>query len=203
MSELRDYLPCTSDEVLLESVQSLEEEECGKEKATTKSRYKSGYIFIEDTFYNDFRDPNNIDYSTVVLEWAKPKQAEWGLFKSMDMQGVRMRDLSIRQHKPYLYCHQGFCEHMLTFTDIRLLNPFTDTTNPLNYPLETLERAERKPLCSVCHVGVVRWVVIGGDMCPEFHSFFCNSCMHMLHCTPHGKLTDPSAIVHLYPRINH
>ena len=34
--------------------------------------YKSGFFYIEGTFYNDLSHEGNIDYSEVVRNWASP-----------------------------------------------------------------------------------------------------------------------------------
>ncbi len=46
-------------------------------------------------------------------------QAGLGVFKSADMMSVRFRDLTLRVGLPYLYKHQGDCEHLVIFNEIR------------------------------------------------------------------------------------
>lgn len=199
LTDLRDFLPCYSDELFLEPVRSLEKNI--KENKTTKSKFKSGYIFIENVFYNDLRDPTSIDYSRVVLDWVEKKKYGTG-FTTVDMNMVQMRDLYIRQNESYLYCHQGDCEHIITITDIRLLNSRIDITDPAKYPLETLKRQERKAMCSVCHLVTVQWVVTKSVLCPEIPCFLCDQCLRMLCFSEHGKLLDPNTVVHLFPQLH-
>lgn len=48
--------------------------------------YPSNFIFIENVFYNDFRHPDAIDYSTVILQWAEKWKV--GKFKTAQMDKV-------------------------------------------------------------------------------------------------------------------
>ncbi len=43
----------------------------------------------------------------------------WGRVTSATMSGTRFRDLAVRVGAHYLYCHQGDCEHLLVFSDMR------------------------------------------------------------------------------------
>ena len=45
LSELRDKFHCIADHML------------------DGPNHKSGFVFLEDVFYNDMRDPANVDYS--------------------------------------------------------------------------------------------------------------------------------------------
>ena len=59
-----------------------------------------------------------------MIDWAKDPQRRkcpgLGLFTSKRMEDVVFDDLKIKLGYPYLYCHQGNCEHLLIFTDLRL-----------------------------------------------------------------------------------
>jgi snRNA-activating protein complex subunit 3 len=79
--------------------------------------YKSGFIFIEDTFYSDYRDPANYDYSHVIREWAATH--ELGPFQTGIMEKTKFEDLTVRLGYPYVYQHQGNCEHLIVFSDVR------------------------------------------------------------------------------------
>lgn len=59
----------------------------------------------------------------VIIDWAKDPQRRkcpgLGLFTSKRMEDVVFEDLKVKLGYPYLYCHQGNCEHLLIFTDLR------------------------------------------------------------------------------------
>jgi hypothetical protein len=40
------------------------------------------------------------------------------------MQDTTFADLTLRVGAPYLYCHQGDCQHIIMVTDVRLINKY-------------------------------------------------------------------------------
>lgn len=68
-------------------------------------------------FYNDTRDPKNIDYSDVILKWADSHDI--GPFKTANMEDVQIQSLCARFGFPWVYQHQGCCEHLIVLTDAR------------------------------------------------------------------------------------
>nr|CAI5820258.1 unnamed protein product [Callosobruchus analis] len=90
------------------------------EEFDAKKKYPSQTIFIENVFYNDFRSPHSIDLSKEVIEWAKRKNL--GQFVSQPMWNVYLKDLKLKLGYPYVYIHQGNCEHIISFSDAKLLS---------------------------------------------------------------------------------
>ncbi|ESO10957.1 hypothetical protein HELRODRAFT_137173, partial [Helobdella robusta] len=116
LTQLRDKIYCSSDLVVNEDYKF---DPDAPISTTTKDIYKSGFLFIEGTFYNDFRHEGSIDYSLSMKEWAEERPEIVGPFKYESMDGVKFLDLTIRIGQPYLYMHQGNCEHLIIFTDLR------------------------------------------------------------------------------------
>lgn len=79
--------------------------------------FKSGFIFIEDVFYNDFRHDTNIDFSDAIIKWADGKKI--GPFSKKELDKVHFIDLTVRFGHPYVYTHQGNCEHLIVFSNAR------------------------------------------------------------------------------------
>ena len=91
-------------------------------------------LLLQDTFYNDLRDPSAIDYSIPIFDWLKNCKNEatekWDFiisgelkkrqrellgdvdisnlpsFKAAYMHKTRFSDLRFRLGAGYLYCHQ-------------------------------------------------------------------------------------------------
>ncbi len=140
LTALRDKIYCLSDHLFLSK--------------TRQKKRSSGYFFIENTFYNDMRSDDAIDYGKAVIEWTagNPKYPLFNISRSFsftafrftapysaplvsaNMEDTTFGDLSIRIGSPYLYTHQGNCQHIITFTDLRLRN-ISDPDNALAYPL--------------------------------------------------------------------
>ena len=57
-----------------------------------------------------------------IVDWASAPERinspRLDQFESVDMALVHFDQLIIRLGYPYLYCHQGNCEHLMMFTDV-------------------------------------------------------------------------------------
>ena len=59
------------------------------------------------------------------MDWRKsqdrddsfPQQQEH--LTSLNMEGTKLEDLTVRLGYPYLFSHHGNCEHLLVFADLR------------------------------------------------------------------------------------
>ena len=55
-----------------------------------------------------------------ILKWAREKDHEsYPDFQTAKMEDTKFLDLNVQLGVPYLYQHQGNCEHIIIFTDIR------------------------------------------------------------------------------------
>merc|ERR1719228_706656 len=138
--------------------------------------YKSGFIYIEGTFYNDTRDKSNIDYSQVIRKWAEddPKR-NIGPFSTAKMEDTKLSDLELRLGYPYVYQHQGNHEHLVSFIDIRLLAP-SDPQSLADYPLLRSVGAQNSRYCMICQTCIAVWVTMDNQRVPEEPYFFCGLC---------------------------
>jgi snRNA-activating protein complex subunit 3 len=116
---------------------------------------KSAFFFIENTFYNDMRFPECIDYSQPIIEWVNQNgrytEPGLGIFASKSMAENTFNDLSIRIGAQYLYCHQGNCEHIIIFTDMRLFHN-EDPKNKNLYPIHTFQSRIKRKKCRICDI---------------------------------------------------
>lgn len=140
--------------------------------------YKSGYFYINETFYNDMRSPECIDYSDVIIKWAAQPGRGIGPFQKSSMTET-FADLTIQLGYPYLYVHQGNCEHLLVFSDLRLLKTSRDSINFSDYP--KFLHSNRRPHvnCIFCEVNVAKWYVKDNHQMPQDPSFLCERCFRI------------------------
>ncbi|KAK2172108.1 hypothetical protein NP493_993g00036 [Ridgeia piscesae] len=131
------------------------------------------------------RHPNCRDYSRQIIDWSREPSRGVGPFTSKLMETTTFNDLQVRLGHPYLYLHQGDCEHLIIFSDIRLLHP-EDCQDLTRYPLLIGERAERQYRCRVCQTFTARWVTHESPLTPEDPCFFCDTCYRSLHYAPNG-----------------
>lgn len=96
---------------------------CIQDHIASDLNIRSGYFFIENVFYDDTRFPENKIYSKYIIDWVKLnqriKEPRLGVYTSQKMEDSCFNDLTIRLGAHYLYCHQGNCEHLIVFNNIR------------------------------------------------------------------------------------
>ncbi|KAJ2866225.1 hypothetical protein GGH94_001680 [Coemansia aciculifera] len=177
LTVLRDAFYCISDFLISHRDEVTEN---SKERKTSSS-----YFFIEKTFYNDMRSPTATDYSRVITEWAndperQEKNPKLRGLQSRLMDGARFLDLSIRLKQPYIFMHQGDCEHVLMFTDLRLLGPKDDQFVE-SYPKQIFRTRHMRHKCRMCSAYPAQFVTKN-----DFHSgmspcYFCEKCYTPFH----------------------
>lgn len=75
-------------------------------------------FYFGNTFYVDKRQHDNVDYSEPVREWGKANNVQFG--DTLAMEDIRVDELQlIRMGYPYLFVHQGSCEHLVIISDAR------------------------------------------------------------------------------------
>ncbi|XP_026159635.1 snRNA-activating protein complex subunit 3 [Mastacembelus armatus] len=185
LAELRDAICCVSDLQV-----------CGEFSNTpdiapdfiSKDHFKSAFFYFEGVFYNDMRFPECQDISMTIIEWAKARN--FPPYSQAKMEDTRFIDLKIKVGFPYLYCHQGDCEHLVIFTDIRLVHK-NDCMDKKLYPLLIHKHRVTTQKCAVCHVYIGRWITKNDQFAPSNPCLFCDKCFRMLHYDAKGnKLGD-------------
>lgn len=61
-------------------------------------------------------------FNRQIIEWAKDPTRGVGPFYSQLMEQTHFVDLNARLGQAYCYVHQGDCEHIMIFTDLRLVD---------------------------------------------------------------------------------
>ena len=108
------------------------------------------------------------------------------LFDARDAAGTTVGDLAVVRGKPYLFCHQGDCEHLLTIRSVRLAHA-DDPRRAESYPLRTLDGRRFRRKCSMCDVFEARHVTYGDRLAPCSPCFFCEKCFDTLHLDAEGE----------------
>lgn len=180
LRELRGKIACVSDVVV--------PGDCSAAGvAATEPRanelYKSGFFFINDTFYNDMSDPSCRDYSEVIREWSRDTKRGVGPFKTGKMEEVLFEDLEIRLGYPYVYVHQGYCEHLFVFCDMRMLHPH-DSQDLNDYPQVIASYPfGRRVTCMLCQKATATWVTYGNARVTDDPFLFCEICFQSYNYT--------------------
>uniref|UniRef100_A0A0K2UFP8 snRNA-activating protein complex subunit 3 n=1 Tax=Lepeophtheirus salmonis TaxID=72036 RepID=A0A0K2UFP8_LEPSM len=175
LSELRDHIKCALDHSVSADLSHYPNE--SKSVKNGKELYKSGFLFINDCFYNDMRWPDCIDYSEVILNWANQPGRKLGKFTKAIMEDTYIRDLDIRLGYPYVYVHHGEHEHLFSFVDARLVSA-NDPQEVSNYPYERSVGIRNGKNCMICSMFVAKWITTENDRVPEDPFYFCEDCFH-------------------------
>ncbi|XP_013406021.1 snRNA-activating protein complex subunit 3 isoform X2 [Lingula anatina] len=183
LTDLRDKYSCVAD---FSVPGEFSEDPDMPQDNRAKDLFKSGFFFIEGTFYNDMRYDDCRDYSKVIIDWAKEKERGLGPYTSAKMETTRFVDLKLRLGQPYVYLHQGECEHLVVFSDLRL-HGADDPQDAKAYPLLVHKSKPRRQLCIACQTMTARWIVHGSPLAPEDPSHFCDVCFKMLHYDKNKK----------------
>ncbi|XP_034256327.1 snRNA-activating protein complex subunit 3 [Thrips palmi] len=170
LADLKDSFACAADNLICQDLSS-DPFQSTFQKA--KDKYKSGMFYINETFYDDMRCSSNIEYSEQVLDWAEKRNLNLG--KKAKMEHTKIIDLTVKLGYPYLYQHQGNCEHLFCFSDVRLLHQ-SDLLQSSKYPLLKSLFRQNSRYCMLCGHYVAKWLTIGNLRVPHDPCYFCQSC---------------------------
>lgn len=135
--------------------------------------HTSSYFFIGDTFYNDTRSGCS-DHSEPIIAWSKEPGRGVGPFRSEDMCSARLADLQLQLGYPYLFVHQGDCEHWIVFRDMRVL--LKGDSGLSEYPKLRPVARRLQIRCDLCRTNVARVTTRNNVRVPTDPSFFCDEC---------------------------
>ncbi|XP_032061532.1 snRNA-activating protein complex subunit 3 [Aythya fuligula] len=198
LTELRDSISCVSDLQIGGEFSSQPDQ---APEHISKDLYKSAFFYFEGIFYNDKRYPECRDLSRTVIEWSEAHDRGYGNLQSVKMEDYTFNDLSLKIGFPYLFCHQGNCEHVVIITDIRLIH-HDDCLDRNFYPLLIKKHWLCTRKCFVCKMYTARWVTNNDSLAPEDPCFFCDVCFRMLHYDAEGsKLGEFLAYPYVDPGI--
>ncbi|KAI4903750.1 hypothetical protein NFI96_023329 [Prochilodus magdalenae] len=181
LTELRDAIFCVSD---LQVFGEFSNTPDMVPLFISKDHYKSAFFFFEGTFFNDMRFPECRDISRTTREWTK--KTDFPDFASAKMEDTTFYDLKMKVGYPYLYCHQGDCEHVVILTDIRLAHK-DDCLDAKLYPLLTHKHRVVTRKCCVCHLYISRWITTNDALAPMDPCLFCDQCFRKFHYDEDGN----------------
>lgn len=175
---LRDSFFCISDFICEKDYSDNPKDDCSK----TLTHDKGGFFLIENAFYCDTRH-EGLSIQPII-QWTKEKNI--GDFEVKSMHETKFSDLTIQLGFPYLYMHKENCEHLITFSDIRLLVPQLDDSG-LNYPRCTAIGTSKMIRCQICNINYSKWLVMNNKRLPYTRFYFCRSCFKSFNYDVHGN----------------
>uniref|UniRef100_A0A915PPF3 snRNA-activating protein complex subunit 3 n=1 Tax=Setaria digitata TaxID=48799 RepID=A0A915PPF3_9BILA len=176
------------------------------------ARYPSSFLFIHDTFYvaetyagsketllqidNSKIEPH-IDISEPIREWMKRKPKDFGPTQVKSLNQNKVKDLVCRLGYPYVYVHQGNCEHVFFFTDLRLMDV---QDYPIDFP-QKLSDTSLENYCITCHKRIADWIV-ESESFPISPAHMCDDCYRSFHyILSYRRNIDSRAYVYMDPSV--
>lgn len=145
-----------------------------------------GFFFITDTFYNDCRTTNT-DYTVEIRNWIS-RQEVFGPVQVKSMEDTKFEDLNVRVGFPQVYRHYINCEHVISFSDIRLLTA-DDSLKSTDYPFLRCVSSTKTQLCMICGIVEASFVVKNSRYHILDPTFLCTKCLISFHYVD-GKKVD-------------
>ncbi|WAR00236.1 SNPC3-like protein [Mya arenaria] len=124
--------------------------------------------------------------SRLIRDWASDPDRQVGPFETQRMEETTFLDLTLRLGHPYLYLHQGDCEHLMVISDIKLLTK-EHPQDVRDYPYLMKKYQRVRTACRVCTKQAARWITYGSEFTPENPCFFCDVCFRSLHYDLNNK----------------
>lgn len=138
--------------------------------------------------------------SESILTWFESaaqqgRDTGWGRLVAGDMAATRFIDLKPRLGAHYLFAHAGDCEHIMVFTDARLLSPLpgVDMRNARYYPRHVFQAKIRRRRCQACDVVWASLMSYGDRLAETNPAYWCEHCYRASH-TVSGPDGEPMAM---------
>ncbi|KAG0272933.1 small nuclear RNA activating complex, polypeptide 3 [Linnemannia exigua] len=143
--------------------------------------------------HQDVLEKISEDYSQVILDWVaespgRRRQQGFSNLEKKYMHDTKIQDLAIRLNQPYLFVHQGDCEHILMFRDLRLFSQRHDDLNRLSYPLQIFKGKSTSHMCRMCKINKAFYVTVDDRLAGETPCYFCEQCYDRFHYDLDGNI---------------
>ncbi|CAL8071919.1 unnamed protein product [Calicophoron daubneyi] len=198
LKDLRDAIKCPQDEVWLgDCSDALDDPQL---HIPARRLYKSSFFFVEGTFFDKPSCEQGEYLSTPILEWMKLKEKDhkYGSLTVSPMDLMPLSKLTVHVGKPYLFLHQGNCEHVIIISDIML--PDRECCHVRSaFPILTGRCLMRSLKCIACRRLAARWMVTKARMLlPVDPCLLCDVCLRMLVYNSDGSKVYPETQVHMH-----
>lgn len=131
----------------------------------------------------DFIDINTLFFSRTIKDWSQEKGRGIGSLNISDM-STTFGNLKIQFGYPYLYLHQGDCEHIMVFTGIQLLHSLDFSPYASKIYPRTISSTKRfRVRCGLCRWNIAKWVVYDNLRLPKNPFYFCDVCFKTFNFT--------------------
>ncbi|KGG52121.1 hypothetical protein DI09_208p40 [Mitosporidium daphniae] len=158
------------------------------------------FFFIEDTFFIDYtcNDSSCSDPVSSIIAWLKNRQkmsdSKFYIppgsppqnLTVKDMSSICFENISFQLDKLYLFFHNGNCEHLFTFNELRLVHQY-HLSKTRSYPYSLFYQKIKRRKCRLCEVYFAKYITFNDLLAPEVPCFWCERCYLDFHIDPTTK----------------
>lgn len=180
LAQIRDAIECVSDEQILGEF-SENPQRITSEGQRAGDVDPSACFIIESNIYDDCRRTET-RLSEKILQ-----QINGNYQCGTTMETTTINDLkSVQLGKPYIYLHQTNCEHVIVFSEMKLLED--DQCHAENlYPICRMKYHGRFSYCFLCNVFYAKWLVRNSPLIPDDPCLLCERCFRACHYDQNGN----------------
>lgn len=140
--------------------------------------------------------PVRVRYSDTILQWMAAEgvansfreKFRQGLVQVSSMETTNIANITCQIGTPYLFMHQGSCQHLLVVTDIRMPSS-VDVDCRKMYPLIVFQGKLRRRKCFLCDTYTAAHVTYDDIHAPCEPCFWCEQCFKRMHFDETGTQT--------------
>ncbi len=145
----------------------------------------SSVLYVNNVFY-EHTHPSCADYSSSLADFilthrktALPQPTILRFTGSDD--APKVHALRPILGKPYVYIHDGDCEHRVIFTDVRRARTNAAERGQVRTLLSWVPRIQS---CDVCYIRAARYAVFSDKLAPYSPFHYCNPCRERAYPDP-------------------
>ncbi|CAF1057702.1 unnamed protein product [Rotaria sordida] len=179
LAQIRDSIECVSDEQILgEYSDNPDSIQTNGQRAGDVNT--AACFIIESIIYDDLRR-TNIRLSEKIIEQTNTNYIQGNTMEMTNLNDLKMIQLG----KPYIYLHQTNCEHVIVFSELKLLEQ--DQCHDSNlYPLCRMKYHGRFSYCFLCNVFYAKWLIRDSPLIPDDPCLLCERCFKACHYDKDG-----------------
>ncbi|KAF9510640.1 hypothetical protein BS47DRAFT_1487381 [Hydnum rufescens UP504] len=156
---------------------------------------KGAVICVEGVAHGD--GLSRPDYADKLKDFYNKKTSR-PIQKGTLMHDTKLSDLELRLHQPYWLVHQGECDHLIVFEQIRLAHASDPRSG---YPLMIHQSPVRLSICQICCRLPPEVAVVSDPRIGQSAGLLCSACWRALGDPVEGR-DDPVMVIPLLSNDN-
>ncbi|CAF2117200.1 unnamed protein product [Rotaria magnacalcarata] len=180
LAQIRDAIECVSDEQILgEYSENPDQIKTHGQRAGDENT--AACFIIESVIYDDLRRTDT-RLSEKIIEQTNTTYTQGNAMEMTTLNDLKLLQLG----KPYVYLHQTNCEHVVVFSELKLLEQ--DQCHDANlYPLCRMKYHGRFSYCFLCNVFYAKWLIRDSPLIPDDPCLLCERCFKACHYDKDGS----------------